>query len=200
MNVCNVEGCVSPVFVKSRQLCSRHYNRLRNTGTTDDGPKARGTVEHRFWRKVDRRGPNECWPWLGNTLVQGYGSIGSGGRNGKHLRAHRVAWELANGPIPKSTGHHGTVVRHKCDNRLCCNPSHLEIGTQGDNVADMINRRGGNAAPYYGEDHVNAKLNDEIVRQIRLSDRSNQWWAKKVGVSKTAIGFARRGITWKHVK
>lgn len=87
-----------------------------------------------MWAKVDRSaGPDGCWPFTGSTMHNGYGHLGGeGGRGAPTLAAHRVAYEDAVGPIPA-----GMYVLHTCDNRPCCNPAHLWIGTQGDNLRDM---------------------------------------------------------------
>lgn len=85
----------------------------------------------RVWEHVDMSGgPAECWPWTASRMRNGYGHIGVEGRT---LAAHRVAYESAMGPIPK-----GLNVLHHCDNRGCCNPGHLWIGTQRENLLDMI--------------------------------------------------------------
>lgn len=86
----------------------------------------------RFWRHVEVGAPTECWEWTGSRLKFGHGAWD--GPLGK-TTAHRYAWMLTQGEIPN-----GTVVRHACDNPPCCNPAHLEIGTQRDNVEDMIRR------------------------------------------------------------
>lgn len=91
----------------------------------------RRSLAERLWAKVDRRGPDECWPWLAGT-TRGYGYLRAGGL-GRMIYAHRAAWEVANGcTIPA-----GMVACHTCDNPICCNPTHLWIGTVGDNNRDM---------------------------------------------------------------
>jgi hypothetical protein len=75
---------------------------------------------------------DECWPWTGQTVTGGYGRLGWQGRR---EIAHRVAWELFEGPIPE-----GQWVLHHCDNPPCCNPLHLYAGTQRQNIHDAIAR------------------------------------------------------------
>lgn len=87
----------------------------------------------RFWRYVDKSGAAGCWLWTGSTS-KGYGQLSTWGGE-QNYKAHRLAWELMNGPVPD-----GLVVRHKCDNPRCVNPSHLEVGTQKDNSMDTSRR------------------------------------------------------------
>jgi len=100
-----------------------------------------GSVNERFFTRFERDQKTKCWNWLGALTPQGYGVIYGemldGTRLGRTL-AHRVSWMLHKGPIPKGEGAHGTVVMHKCDNPTCVNPDHLMLGTQADNVKDMI--------------------------------------------------------------
>jgi len=90
----------------------------------------------RFDAKVNRGAPAECWSWTGAHLPKGYGQINLGrALDGKqHTEyAHRIAYVLAYGPIPGSTR---LVVMHTCDHPPCCNPAHLRLGTDSDNLTD----------------------------------------------------------------
>src|SRR3990167_5954974 len=135
----------------------------------------------RFWSKVDKRSPSECWSWRGGCNHDGYGNFCF---RGKPDRAHRVAFIITTG---KSVT--GKVVRHRCDNPPCVNPGHLEIGTQQDNIRDMI-RRGRHVAPR-GERSSLAKLTWSDVREIRSSFTGKYgqkvFLAKRYGVSRCAI-------------
>jgi hypothetical protein len=84
----------------------------------------------RFWKKVDKRSTDECWPWLGGKTTKGYGRARFAGTNAR--RAHRVAYLLTYGELPDSK-----LVMHSCDNPSCCNPAHLSLGDAWDNVWDM---------------------------------------------------------------
>ena len=104
-------------------------------------------VEKRFFEKVALpEDLNDCWEWIGAKGDGGYGSFTFEGRCG----AHRVAWEMRNGPIPKGDGYHGTCVLHDCDNPGCVNPNHLFLGTQTDNMRDAgtKGRRSSNDGEY----------------------------------------------------
>lgn len=153
--MCSISGCENPTYIKSTGLCSKHYNRLRTTGTTDDGPRARMPLVDRFWKYADKSG--DCWEWKGPKNHYGYGTLRAGGRYGKTVLAHRLSWELHNGEIPEMGGYHGAVIRHSCDNRGCVNPHHLEIGTQKDNVLDMDDRGRRVSNPKKGDSHHNGR-------------------------------------------
>ena len=121
---CSVENCDRGGPIAS-DMCVLHRQRMRRIGTTE-----LPTVEERFWSHVVTM-PNGCMEWSGRVDRKGYGRVTV---NGKHLAAHRFAWELANGPIPD-----GLHIRHfVCDNPPCCNPEHLLPGTHADNMADMV--------------------------------------------------------------
>lgn len=150
----------------------------------------------RFWAKVDRRGPTECWPWTANVDTRGYGRFQL---NGRSRRAHRVSYELSAGPIPE-----GMHVCHRCDNPLCVNPGHLFLGRDEDNVADKVakNRqaRGSSiGAKLSGDLGGAAKLTWADVRSIRAAAVSTLQaaLATRFGVSKSAISLIVSGRTWK---
>jgi hypothetical protein len=162
---------------KGQRFCSRRCHDIARTTTRD-----------RFWSFVQRGEQNECWPWLGAKSKSGYGVLSAGPRG--QVRAHRFAYELTHGAIPD-----GLVVCHACDNRPCCNPAHLWIGTTQDNEDDK-RAKGRNIR---GALSPRAKLTDEIVLSIRSSNDSVTQLAVRYGVSCGTISAVRRGITWKHV-
>ena len=151
----------------------------------------------RFWNKVDKRGPDDCWLWLAKRKRGGYGQFWF---NNRQTKAHRVSWELANGPIPHHDSSHGMCVLHRCDNPPCVNPAHLFLGTNADNLADMV-AKGRSAA---GEAIVQSKLTEAQVREIRRLGRkggiTNVQIAKRFGITRANVGQIINGITWKHCR
>lgn len=112
------------------------------------------TLEERYWQKVSVGSPSECWPWTGACNPKGYGHIV---HNRKHVYAHRLAYEFANGPLPK-----GFKACHSCDFPGCQNPAHIFAGTHQDNMDDMV--RKGRRIPAPGGAPT---VTEDQVREIR---------------------------------
>lgn len=161
------------------------------------------TTAHRFWSKVDMTGgADACWPWIG-AMSCGYGHFGIS-RDEIEVSS-RVAWRLTFGAIPNKK-----LVCHHCDNRACCNPAHLFIGTHADNTADMV-RKGRNVPPprgnpppppMHGVSHPQAKLNDTKVLQIRALRESGMTChalAKQFNVTATTISYICNRRIWRHL-
>lgn len=146
------------------------------------------TVLIRFLSHVQKT--DTCWNWGGGNDGQfGYGKFRLGD---KLYRAHRVSWMLHKGQIPR-----GLDVLHKCiGNPKCVNPDHLYLGTDADNVRDIILQsrrppRGGSASNF-------AVLTDQDIVHIRASTDENGVLAKRHNVTTRTIWRIRTGETWKH--
>lgn len=157
-------------------------------------------AEARFWPKV-RKGPG-CWEWTASRNRWGYGRLGVTRR--QFAYAHRIAWELENGPIPT-----GKIVCHRCDNPACVRPDHLFLGTHADNVQDMLSKgRGGlrlhPETAARGEQASKAKLKAEQVKEIRRLYRgggiSQRELARRFGVTQNAISMLLHRKSWSHVQ
>lgn len=149
---------------------------------------ANAAIDVRFFRFVHPEPNTGCWLWSGARFKAGYGSFGIAGRGTQY--AHRVAWELARGPIPP-----GVEVCHRCDVRACVNVEHLFLGTHRDNVRDA-KAKGRHA---HGGRHGNAKLTDEQVREALNSTETQAELAARFGVTRQAISDIRRGSRWSHL-
>lgn len=150
------------------------------------------TDAERFWTKV-RRGDG-CWEWTGSRNRPGrYGRVLW---RGKRLLAHRVAWTVAGGEVPD-----GLRVLHRCDNPICVRPEHLFLGTQADNVADMIAK--GRAKNQRGHRNGRAILTDDDVVDIRtlyhIGDLTQVQLGAAFGVSRPTICDVLSRRHWAHL-
>lgn len=152
MSTCVVCGglyYVPPSHRALQSCCSRECRSVRMSQLM------RRDLGERFWEKVDKSG--DCWIWTASVLKTGYGCIRIDKRT---IRAHRIAYELANGPVPD-----GLLLRHTCDNRRCVNPAHLVPGTHKENAQDALDR----GRHLVGEDDPKAKLSNRDVAAIRTA-------------------------------
>lgn len=191
---CRFEGCDRPARAKG--LCDGHYRQQRAgrelaplRHMTSPGMPLVG----RMAIYTDRRGKNECWPWLAGHDKDGYGEVSTGG-SGNHRRAHVVAWELANDrKCPP-----GMVVMHTCDHPWCVNYGHLQLGTNLDNIRDR-DQKGRMAR---GEASSRSKLTAAQVKAIRRAWKrgaSAPEMATEYGVSVVSIYNIANRKTWTHI-
>ena len=165
-------------------------------------PKPRVPLAQRFWAKVDKRGSDECWPWLAARDKDGYGVLDKG-------RAARVSLALVLGrPLLP-----GECALHRCDTPPCVNPKHLYAGTDADNRADKMAKgrqargdaHGRRLHPERyprGEGHPIAKLSTMTVMEIRralLVGDPQRAIAARYGVSQKTVQNIKKGRTWRHV-
>lgn len=147
-------------------------------------------TRNKFWTNVDKRGPTECWHWTAALSATGYGNYRE---NYKQYGAHRYAYIDAYGDPGQ-----GVLVRHKCDNRRCVNPNHLETGSYADNNRDTVVR----GRSLTGERNHAAKLTEQDVIEMRkraAAGESNGVLTDEFGVSRGAVDHAVSGRSWKHL-
>ena len=160
--VCSIDGCGHSNRV-TRGLCSMHYQRARKSGALTLLPVI--PHEERLTAGLERK-PNGCLEWTGRPNTNGYGRIRVEGRQ---IFTHRLAWTLANGPIPD-----GFHVLHHCDNPPCCETDptegypdgHLFLGTDVDNVADMVAK---------GRNHI-PELKTHCYLGHPYNEANTYWW------------------------
>lgn len=158
-----------------------------------------GSVNERFFKRFIRDPKTQCWNWDGALTPQGYGSIYGKMTDGTHLKrtlAHRVSWMIHRGPIPHSESAHGTVVMHTCDNPSCVNPDHLRLGTQADNVRDMIvkgRKVVGEFQKRKGIEHFRSSFKEQAdIDLICATAGDTKALAEKFGVTQSTIKRIRR--------
>jgi len=149
-------------------------------------------LTNRFWSYVDKDSEcYGCWDWIGNRHKSGYGKIWV---DGETWLTHRVSWIMFNGEIPD-----GLCVLHRCDNKSCCNPDHLYLGTNMENSKDMCSKD----RQATGEKNGASKLNEEEVILIRelynTGKLSQRALSSMFHISKGTIYYIVNDMQWKHL-
>lgn len=161
--------------------------------------KSQKWTPERFWANVNRT--ESCWLWEGPVTSRGYGSASACNSEGNYVskQAHRLAWELLNGPVPK-----GMHVLHNCpkgDNKLCVNPLHLYIGNHRDNMRDAVNK--GQLRPRRGSANGQSKLTEDGVKELRkhysTGNYSPKYLSKLYGISTGIVHKIIQRKTWRHI-
>jgi len=146
----------------------------------------------RFWSKVDKRGPDDCWEWTASKFKQEYGQFYIKGRG---YVAQRIAYLLEFGFIPEDL-----FCLHTCDNPPCCNPSHLFLGTHQDNMNDRSSKGRSSIRP--GESHPMSKLKEfqvlDILHRCENGDLQKEV-AKIYEVSPQHVSDIVNGKKWRHL-
>lgn len=98
-------------------------------------PSTLESLERRFWAKVDKRGPDECWRWIGSHNQEGRGQMYVGGPR-VNDEAHRISWALHGNEVPDRWAT-GNVIDHICKVIDCVNPRHLRVVTHAENACEL---------------------------------------------------------------
>ncbi len=199
--VCEVAGCGRAPF--ARTYCTKHYGRVLRYGDPNTVrfpmPNSDGSWTEADWKDWlfarFRRTESGCLEWTGNRTGQGYGRVTY---RKEPWYTHRLAYELAHGPIPD-----GLYVCHHCDNPPCGEPSHLFLGDNQDNLDDMRSKgRGYVPDPKRGSEHPRTRLTDDVVLAIRAAHaggESQAGIARRLMIERTAVNNICNRKTWKHL-
>jgi hypothetical protein len=153
----------------------------------------KGTSEERFWNFIKRGKKDDCWGWVGGKTKDGYGHFSV---NKKSVLSHRFSYELHFGKIIDDMS-----VLHRCDNPPCCNPEHLFLGTQKDNMQDCKKKGRIYVPDICGEQNGRSKLSYNKVNKIReiflSKEYSQRKIAEKFNISFQSVWSICHGKIWK---
>lgn len=175
-------GCGGAIVITKSHSTNRipkyvwgHHTRVR----------PRVPLFQRFWAKVETRGDDECWLWVGSKDGGGYGGLRTVGPRGIE-KAHRVSYLLHYGDFDRALD-----VLHTCDTPACVNPKHLRLGTHQDNMTDAV-RKGRNYRKITSEQAV------EIVRR-HVQGEGLTPLGREFGLTAPTVWAIVNGVTWGHV-
>lgn len=146
----------------------------------------------RIIRAVDTTDVNTCWNTVLTPNGAGYGIVRA--EDGRQRPMHQLAYEVFIGP------RNNLHCLHSCDNRKCCNPYHLFLGTHQDNMRDSVNKNRRHKPK--GMLHPRAKLSDDDVIKMRAllkTGRRQKDISIMFGISRQTVTHINRRITWPHI-
>ena len=152
-----------------------------------------------LWSKVDKKGEDECWPWLGYKNEQGYGRVMI---DEWSYYAHRVIFNLVNPNViqlsaPKSSDEYGFLL-HSCDNPSCCNPKHLRVGTHAENMADKVAKNRQKTFPTDTGPRCKLTMTQaRQARQLKKDGMSTRDLAAQFGISLPSMKTLLAGKSYK---
>ena len=155
--MCSIDGCEKPLAW--RGWCYGHYKRWQKYGEPTGVPTGSPTrtLEERFWEKVDKTG--DCWLWMAAISRDGYGHISVDDRM---VRAHRVSYELHQGPIPD-----GMQIDHVCHQTRCVNPAHLRLATNKQNCENRSRSSNGSGIRGVSQHPVTGRWRADVCHHGR---------------------------------
>lgn len=161
----------------------------RHPNSTSFKPRTAEQFASHFWSKLSKT-PGGCWLFNGKCELNGYARVKHCGRK---FLAHRLAYTLAKGEIPN-----GLLVCHSCDQRSCCNPEHLFVGSPLDNVADAVSKRRHAAGERCNHNKVTAE-EVKLIRQTWSAAEGAGPLARRFGISREQVYNIVQRRSWKHV-
>ena len=183
--LCSIDGC--DVVHYGKGFCNKHYQRVRDGANPREKNLRDLTTTEKFEMKFKKG--DGCWLWLAGKDQDGYGLFTT---NRVMCKAHRFSYSLYRGPISE-----GLFVLHKCDVPSCVNPDHLFLGTNQDNMTDMVKKGRG----HHGEKNWSAKLKAEEVIKIRglYPEKTQAAISDMFGVGRTTVRAILTRRTWRHI-